>query len=143
MAKEEGFFDDLARGLADGTITRGKALRLMGAAVVGGTLGSLGIGEAAAAPGGCKSNGKHCKRDTQCCSLNCASGTCQATPAPQVLLTCTCENTSGDTFKEVYGCEPDFQTCEANSAASCDYLCTHLSPNSHAVSSDCASPCVQ
>ena len=39
MAKE-GFFDDLARGLADGTLTRGKALRLMGAAVVGGALGS-------------------------------------------------------------------------------------------------------
>ena len=35
MTREDGFFDDLARGLADGTLTRGKALRLMGAAVVG------------------------------------------------------------------------------------------------------------
>jgi hypothetical protein len=50
MARENGFFDDLARGLADGSITRGKALRLMGAALVGGALASVGIGEAAAAP---------------------------------------------------------------------------------------------
>src|SRR3954454_9839196 len=47
MAREDGFFDDLARGLADGSVTRGKALRLMGAALVGGALGSVGIGEAA------------------------------------------------------------------------------------------------
>jgi CXCXC repeat len=51
MAREEGFFDDLARGLADGTLTRGKALRLMGAALVGGSLASL-PGVAFAAPEG-------------------------------------------------------------------------------------------
>src|SRR5918997_2772358 len=75
-------FDELARGLASGEVSRGKALRLMGAALVGGTLSSLlGIGEAAGAPGGCKREGKNCKRDTQCCSgLLCdsSSGTCQA-----------------------------------------------------------------
>src|SRR5215211_524233 len=78
MAREEGFFDELARGLADGSLTRGKALRLMGAALVGGTLGSLGIGEASADAPGCKRNGKHCTRNTQCCgNLVCVSGTCQ------------------------------------------------------------------
>ena len=78
MAREESFFDDLARGLADGSVTRGKALRLMGAALVGGTLASLGIGGVAGAdPPGCKRNGKHCKRDKQCCSGECSSsGTC-------------------------------------------------------------------
>jgi hypothetical protein len=77
MAREESFFDELARGLADGSVTRGKALRLMGAALVGGTLGSLGIGgEAEADPPGCKRNGKHCTRNNQCCSKNCSSGTC-------------------------------------------------------------------
>src|SRR5215217_187609 len=81
MAREESFFDALARGLADGSITRGKALRLMGAALVGGTLGSLGIGEAAGAPPGCKRIGKHCTRNPQCCgSLVRVSGSCQ-TPA--------------------------------------------------------------
>jgi hypothetical protein len=41
MAREDGFFDDLARGLGDGSLTRGKALRLMGAALVGGALASI------------------------------------------------------------------------------------------------------
>ena len=77
MAREESFFDDLARGLADGTLTRGKALRLMGAAVLGASLGSL---SGAAAGGGvawadddddCKPRGRRCKRNRQCCSKNC------------------------------------------------------------------------
>ena len=34
-------FDELARGLASGSISRGRVLRLMGAAVVGGTLASV------------------------------------------------------------------------------------------------------
>src|SRR5918998_3560526 len=82
MAREttESSFDDLARGLASGTLSRGRALRLMGAALVGGTLASLGIGEAAAAPGGCKRDGKKCKDSSQCCSLNCVDGICQACP---------------------------------------------------------------
>jgi hypothetical protein len=74
----ESSFDELASGLARGTLSRGKALRLMGAALLGGTLASLGIGEAAGNPPGCKPNGKHCKRDTQCCSGNCEGRVCQA-----------------------------------------------------------------
>src|SRR3954452_107677 len=42
-------FDELTRGLASGRITRGKAIRLMGAALLGGTLGSLGFGGVAGA----------------------------------------------------------------------------------------------
>jgi hypothetical protein len=92
-------FDELTRGLASGTLSRGKALRLMGAALVGGTLALLGIGEAAAAPGGCKRNGKHCKRNDQCCSLNCdsSSGTCAAAPP-------TCVSDGG-------ACTADGQCC--------------------------------
>src|SRR5215216_3063011 len=94
MAREEGFFDELARGLADGSLTRGKALRLMGAALVGGTLGSLGIGEAAADRPGCKRAGKNCTRDTQCCgSLVCVSGTCQ-TPTTTTTETPTTTTTT-------------------------------------------------
>jgi hypothetical protein len=37
----ERSFDELAKGLASGTLSRGKALRLMGAALVGGALASL------------------------------------------------------------------------------------------------------
>ena len=91
----ERSFDELARGLASGTVTRGKALRLMGAALVGGTLASLGIGEAAADE--CKRNGKACKKHTQCCSGNCVNGTCAGCPSGRVLLsngTCAipCDN---------------------------------------------------
>ena len=38
--RREGSFDDLAKGLSSGTVSRGKALRLMGAALVGGALAS-------------------------------------------------------------------------------------------------------
>lgn len=43
MAREpkESSIDELARGLASGTLSRGKALRLIGAALVGGTLASV------------------------------------------------------------------------------------------------------
>ena len=93
----ERSFDELASGLASGSISRGKALRLMGAALVGGTLASLGIGEAAAARR-CKQAGKHCKNDEQCCNGDCAGGTCSACPAGRVLLangTCAKPCTSG------------------------------------------------
>jgi hypothetical protein len=73
----ERSFDELASGLASGSLSRRRALRLMGAALVGGTLASLGFGGVAAAdPPGCKRNGKHCKKDKQCCSGNCSDGTC-------------------------------------------------------------------
>src|SRR5215211_4604175 len=51
MTKEAGerSFDELASGLASGNISRGKALRLMGAALVGGVLASI-PGMAGAAP---------------------------------------------------------------------------------------------
>src|SRR5215217_1323031 len=72
----DNIFDELASGLANGTLSRGKALKLMGAALAGGALASLGIGEAAADRPGCKRNGKACKSDTQCCSGTCSGGTC-------------------------------------------------------------------
>jgi hypothetical protein len=68
-------FDELAVGLSSGTLSRGKALKLMGAALVGGTLASLGIGEAAAVPR-CKRAGKRCKNGTQCCSGQCVDREC-------------------------------------------------------------------
>jgi len=66
----EHSFDELARGLASGSISRGRALRLMGAALVGGTLGSLGIRGATADQGDqgeneeCKAAGRSVGRTT-------------------------------------------------------------------------------
>ena len=99
MARQttESSFDELTRGLASGTLSRGRALRLMGAALVGGTLASLGIGEAGADPPGCKRDGKKCKRNPQCCSGTCSGG-CGAGCPPVACVggmvnpdTCVCE----------------------------------------------------
>jgi hypothetical protein len=90
-------FDELTRGLASGSLSRGKAIKLMGAALVGGTLGSLGIGEAAA-DNLCKPTGKKCRKNHQCCSGNCSGGTCAAACLPDFpfgINACTSRCTSG------------------------------------------------
>jgi hypothetical protein len=101
----ERSFDELARGLASGSISRGKALKLMGAALVGGTLGSLGMGGIAAADD-CKRRGKACKKDRQCCSGNCSGGTC-ACPVGTTLCGGNCVST---TCSEGFAFDP--ATCQ-------------------------------
>src|SRR5215207_2206366 len=59
-AGEATSFDELAKGLASGTLSRRKALRLMGAALVGGALASV-PGVAWAAKGGNRECVKCCK----------------------------------------------------------------------------------
>ena len=66
----ERSFDELARGLASGSLSRRKALRLMGGLLVGSTLGSL-PGVAWADDDDCKRRGRRCTRNRQCCSKNC------------------------------------------------------------------------
>src|SRR5215211_357326 len=79
MARERtgaSSFDELAVGLSSGTLSRGKALKLLGAALVGGTLASI-PGIAWAKPH--KPAGAKCNHDHQCASGNCSSsGTCAA-----------------------------------------------------------------
>src|SRR5215218_5130610 len=110
MAREtrERSFDDLARGLANGSVSRGRALKLMGAALVGGTLGSLG--GVAAADEECKPLNKKCRKDQQCCSRNCANSTCAPLcPAPPA-CTDTCPCVSGQTCLNG-SCCPNDQVC--------------------------------
>jgi hypothetical protein len=79
--------DELAKGLATGTLSRGKALRLMGAALVGGALASIpGIAMAKPRPAGSKCNHNH-----QCASGNCEGGTCAAACVP-IAGTCSANN---------------------------------------------------
>jgi Stigma-specific protein, Stig1 len=62
-------FDELAKGLATGTLSRGKALRWMGSALLGAALASVpGV---AWANDDCRRLGRECRRDSQCCSRNC------------------------------------------------------------------------
>src|SRR5215216_2820811 len=61
-------FDELAKGLASGTLSRGKAIRLVGGALLGAALGSFpGVAWA----DDCRRLGRECRRDSQCCSKNC------------------------------------------------------------------------
>jgi hypothetical protein len=134
-------FDELARELASGSITRGKALRLMGAALVGGALGSVGIGEAAAAPIGCKGDGKKCKKGTQCCSGNCSGGICVSCPSGQELCNGNCVSTScsqGHIFDSfTCACIPQ---CIPDCPSSC--FCIDLADGSGQVCGDCfTGPC--
>ena len=100
----ERSFDELATGLASGSISRGKALRLMGAALVGGTLASLGIGGVATADDECKPTGKKCRKNQQCCSGNCSkSGTSR-------FGTCACQENGGS-------CANNSQCCSGNCAS--------------------------
>jgi hypothetical protein len=105
-------FDELASGLARGTLSRGRALRLMGAALLGGTLGSLGIGEAAA-DDLCKPTGKKCRKDHQCCSGNCVNLTCSACPSGTTLIGSTCCPTAKvcGTGASAICCKGDAQSC--------------------------------
>src|SRR5688572_1598864 len=64
----ESSFDELAKGLASGTLSRGKAIRWMGGALLGAALASVpGVAWA----DDCRRLGRECRRDSQCCSRNC------------------------------------------------------------------------
>jgi Stigma-specific protein, Stig1 len=84
-------FDELARGLASGSISRGKALKLMGAALVGSALASVpGMAWARGCPQGqtrcggrcvnlktnenhCGSCANHCRSTQTCCKGRCVN----------------------------------------------------------------------
>ena len=66
--RRESSFDELAKGLASGKVSRSKALKLMGGALLGAALASVpGVAWA----NDCRRLGRECRRDSQCCSRNC------------------------------------------------------------------------
>jgi hypothetical protein len=107
-------FDELARGLASGSISRGKAIRLMGAALLGGTLASMpGV---ALADDECKRTGKKCKKNKQCCSGNCSGGTCRPTGTGPNLVTCGCPDGTSVDACDSFDCsspQPFFALCSS------------------------------
>src|SRR5215217_6472204 len=93
-------FDELTRGLASGNISRGKALRLMGAALLGGTLASFpGVAWAAKGGGGGQSS----------CAHFCQSLFGSSTPEEEE---CVSQGTKGQghcfTCTTQTGCGPNF-----------------------------------
>jgi hypothetical protein len=130
-------FDDLARGLANGSITRGKALKLMGAALLGGTLASFpGVAWAAKGGGGGKSSCAHfCQglfgsstpQEEECVS--------QGTKGQGPCFTCTTQTGCGPNFTKppctVTGQTYNCSTCECE-CPSGQVLC-----NGSCVSNNC------
>jgi hypothetical protein len=114
----EHSFDELTRGLASGSLSRGKALRLMGAALVGGTLASLGIGGVAAADDECKPLEKKCRKNQQCCSGNCVDRKCAACPSGTSACGTQC-CPSGETCLHGIACCPNAKVCGTGAFAIC------------------------
>jgi hypothetical protein len=83
-------FDALAKGLARGGVSRGKALKLMGAALLGGMLAS------APTVAGAKPKANKCNHDKQCpAGTTCVSNVCVTPTAPNTgpnLLRCVCQD---------------------------------------------------
>jgi hypothetical protein len=108
MKRETGeySFDELAKGLATGTVSRGKALRMFGAALVGGTLASIpGLAWAArpVCPSGVRCRGQCCPEGATC--VQGAGGGCTC-PAGQI----ACDN----------ACVPS----DNNNCGACGNVCT-------------------
>ena len=69
-AVSEQSFDDLAKGLAEGNLSRGRVLRLMGSALLGGVLASVSGVAWAAPPEG---RGRPCPKGEIICGDTCCS----------------------------------------------------------------------
>jgi hypothetical protein len=75
-------FDELSKAIAT-TVSRRQALKLVGAAAVGGALSLVGARQAkAVAPGRCRRVGVICRQDYECCDFYCnpATGRCACRP---------------------------------------------------------------
>ena len=134
----EHSLDELAKGLATGTLSRGKALRWMGGALLGAALASFpGI---AWADDDCRRLGRECRRDSQCCSRNCIrQGDEKVCGCPEGKTPCNdrCvnlkrnENHCGECFNPcdegvecingrcAASCPPDTKLCNNGQCANC------------------------
>jgi len=112
-------FDELTRGLASGSISRSKAIRLMGAALVGGTLASFpGVGWAA--KGGRSSCAQFCQSLFGANTPEEAKCVSQGTKGQGPCFTCTTSTGCGPNFTKLTCTEVPGQTY---SCATCQCGC--------------------
>jgi hypothetical protein len=137
---DQNAFDDLTRALARGT-SRRQALKLLGGSLAGGLLAVLGVGEAAA-DDTCKPIGKKCKKNSQCCSGNCANGTCAPTCPSANVCGSTCLTAPCDA-NQCLTCDPTSGTCASNCTS--DQTCSNgvccASGKVGLSNGTCATPC--
>jgi hypothetical protein len=115
-------FDEVAKGLAQGTITRGRALRLVGAGLISTILGSIvGSGIAEAAPR-CPSGGPGC--NAQC--RHTGGGTCYCVKLANGNTTCVVPFCGGASCTRNNDC-PSGWVCSRTAARCCGrssrYIC--------------------
>src|SRR5215216_1297671 len=132
-------FDELTRGLASGNISRGKALRLMGAALLGGTLASFpGVAWAAKGGGGGQSSCAHfCQslfgsstpEEEECVS--------QGTKGQGPCFTCTTQTGCGPNFTE----PPCTVTGQTYNCSTCQCECTSIGGTCTADTQCCTGMC--
>jgi hypothetical protein len=136
-------FDEWTKTLARST-SRRDALKTLAGGTVGGLLALLGVGEAAAAD--CKRNGKACKKNSHCCSGNCASGTCAPLCPSPPACTNTCPCPSGQTCVNGTCCN-NANVCGSVCCAACstcqDGSCVSSCDSGKVCLSNgtCATPC--
>ena len=133
-ATQKHSFDELAKGLADGTISRRRALKLIGTAVLGaGFLGSF-AGQAGAITPRC-SNGVGCNnqcthtggRDCRCVRI--AETTSTGTHRKKCVRPC-CSNRGCNASSDCRSTEVCmFSTCCNDVRGVCVTLCTEPRPN--------------
>jgi hypothetical protein len=117
--ERDGPFDELAKGLATGTVSRRKALRMFGAALVGGTLASIpGMAWAArpTCPSGVRCRGKCCEVGATC--VKGAGGGC-ACPTGQIVCGGACVSTTCAHVEDVFNpvscqCERPLKCCSCH-----------------------------
>jgi hypothetical protein len=117
----ERSFDELAKGLADGKLSRRKAVRMLGGALLGGALASIpGVAWAAkpaSCPPGVPKCGKNCCPDV---TFACAQGKC-ACPAGTTRIGSTCCQ-NAQVCGQSCGCSPGNGCC----SGACTPLSTEL-----------------
>jgi hypothetical protein len=129
--ERERSFDALARGLANGSISRRKALRMLGAALVGSALASIpGMALAQPPPGACKPKGAKCIVNRDCCSQNCFTqngklicgpvlgacfndNDCTSVPGQDPCTKAVCDQATGVCVLEPKTCPPSNNPCAA------------------------------
>src|SRR5919107_253520 len=114
--------DELAKGLASGTISRGKALRWMGGALVGAALASV-PGVALATPGGTSSCTRFCN---EVFPPGPERGECISAAAQGQGLCFECGPKATDTTRVLCGqvCCAASETCSANGQCVPSNICT-------------------
>jgi hypothetical protein len=136
--------DELAKGLANGTLSRGKAIRWMGGALLGAALASVpGVAWA----NDCRRLGRECRRDSQCCSRNCVRrGDDKVCGCPQGQSRCgdRCvnrernENHCGECFNR---CEPGEECVDGECQSGCPPVaCVGGMVNPDTCECECAPP---